>query len=338
MIREAIAKVTAGNDLSEAEAVTVMEELMSGEATGPQIGALLTALRIKGESVDELTGMARVMRAKVLRIDVPGDVLDVVSTGGGSFDPFNISTAAALICAAAGVRVAKHGNRGFTSSAGSADVLEALGVKIDLAPAQVQVCIEKCGFGFLFAPAFHPAMRHVGPARREIGIRTVFNSLGPLTNPAGAQLQLIGAGDAKLAVMIGQALGRRGTKRALVVHSEDGLDEISLGAPTSIAEVRGHDVTTATFAPEDAGFERLPLSTVKTGTPAENAERLRAVCRGVPGPDREYSLVNAGAALVVAGRAETVRDGARLAAETVDSGAALRTLDTLVTVSQGFGA
>src|SRR5688572_21969930 len=196
MIREAIATVTSGNNLTEAESSAVMEEMMTGEATAAQVGALLTALRIKGETVDEITGMVRVMREKVLHVDVDsGEVLDVVSTGGGRFDPFNISTCAALVCAGAGVKVAKHGNRGFTSASGAADVLEALGARIELAPEQAQACINDTGFGFLFAQSFHPAMRFVGPARREIGIRTIFNSLGPLTNPASARYQLLGVGD-----------------------------------------------------------------------------------------------------------------------------------------------
>jgi len=338
MIREAIAKVAAGADLTEAEASAVMEELMTGEATPAQVGALLVGLRMKGESVDEIAGMVRVMREKALRVQLDGDVLDVVSTGGGSFDPFNISTTAALICAAAGVRVAKHGNRGFTSSSGAADVLEALGAKIDLEPEQVQACIEKCGFGFLFAQVFHPAMLFVGPARREIGVRTIFNSLGPLTNPAGAQFQLLGVGDAALGGKIARVLGRLGTGRALVVHGDDGLDEVSLGAPTSIAEVCGHDVTLWTFAPEEAGFARVPLAAVKTGSAPENAVRLRAVLAGRPGPDRDYSLVNAGAALMVANRAETVGEGVRIAAQAIESGAALRTLDTYVALTRSLGS
>ena len=333
MIREAIAAVVAGKDLSERDAAATMEEIMSGEATPSQIGALLVGLRMKGESVDEIADMARVMREKALRVEVEGDLLDTCSTGGGSFDPLNISTAAALVCAGAGVRVAKHGNRGFTSAAGAADVLEALGAKIDLGPEQVKACIERAGFGFLFAQAFHPAMRHAGPTRREIGIRTIFNSLGPLTNPAGAQYQLLGVGEAALAPKIAQVLARLGTGRALVVHSEDGLDEVSLGAETFVHEITGHDVRFYVITPEEAGLERVPLAAVKSGTPQENAARIRSLFAGAKGPDRDYVLINAAAALLAAGRAKDLREGVEIARLSIDSGAAGRVLLAYVTAS-----
>jgi anthranilate phosphoribosyltransferase len=337
MIREAIARLVAGKDLSEVEAAEVTTEIMQGEATPSQIAAFLTALRLKGETADEITGMARVMRAKALRVEVEGDVLDVVSTGGGAFDPLNISTAAALVCAAAGVRVAKHGNRGFTSASGAADVLEALGAKVDLQPDQVKVCIEETGFGFMFAQTFHPAMRFAGPTRREIGIRTIFNSLGPLTNPAGAAYQLLGAGDATLAPKIAEVVARLGTKRTLVVHSEDGLDEVSLGAPTTVRQVEGPGVKEYSLTPEEAGFGRTDLTHVRSGDAAENAARIRAVFGGASGPDRDYIAVNAAAALYTAGRASSFREGAALAAEALDSGAALRLLDRYVELSQRLG-
>jgi anthranilate phosphoribosyltransferase len=337
MIREAIATVVAGKDLTEAEAAAVMQELMSEQATPSQAAALLTALRLKGETVDEITGMVRVMREKMLLVEAGVDVLDVVSTGGGAFDPFNISTAAALVCAGAGAAVAKHGNRGFTSAAGSADVLESLGAKLELSPDQLVTCIRQTGFGFLFAPALHPAMRFVGPTRREIGIRTIFNSLGPLTNPAGARYQLLGVGDAAMASKVAQVLSRMGTDHALVVHSEDGLDEISLGAPTTVHELSANESRSYTFNPEDAGFTRLPLATVKTGTREENATRLRSLLAGTASPDREYTLVNAGAALVAANKAGTVKEGAEIAREAVDSGAALKVLESYVQASQSFG-
>jgi anthranilate phosphoribosyltransferase len=260
MIREAIAAVVAGKDLSEADAAAVMEELMSEAATPSQAAALLVALRLKGETVDEITGMVRVMREKALKVDAGGEVLDVVSTGGGSFDPFNISTAAALVCAGAGVRVAKHGNRGFTSASGAADVIEALGAKLELTPEQSKACIEQTGFAFLFAPSLHPAMRFVGPTRREIGIRTIFNSLGPLTNPAGARYQLLGVGDAEMAKKVAAVLSRLGIGKALVVHSDDGLDEVSLGAPTTVHELVGTEQKTYTVTPEEMGFERVRCS------------------------------------------------------------------------------
>jgi anthranilate phosphoribosyltransferase len=337
MIREAIAKLVARQDLTEAESVAVMEELMTGEATAAQVGAFLVGLRFKGETVDELTGMVRVMRAKALRVDAGVDVLDVVSTGGGSFDPLNISTAAALVCAAAGVPVAKHGNRGFTSAAGAADVLEALGARLELTPEQVAACIERSGFGFLFAPSFHPSMRFVGPARREIGVRTVFNSLGPLTNPAGARHQLLGVGDAALAEKVAQVLSRLGTGKALVVHGEDGLDEVSLAAPTMVREVVGKEMRAYSLTAADAGFASIPVEAVRSGTASQNAERIRAVFSGDTGPDRDYILVNAGAALVAAERASDLREGVALARQAVDTGAATRTLDSFVETTNSFG-
>lgn len=337
MIREAIAKVVAGSDLSEDEAASVMQELMSEEATQPQAAAMLVALRIKGETVEEITGMVRVMREKVLRVDVGGDVLDVVSTGGGRFDPFNISTAASLVCAGAGVRVAKHGNRGFTSLSGAAEVMEALGAKLELTPEQIATCINQTGYGFLFAPTLHPAMRFVGPTRREIGVRTIFNSLGPLTNPAGAQYQVLGVSDPAMAEKVAAVLGRLGTGHALVVHSEDGLDKVSLGAPTTVREVIGNVAKTFTLTPEEAGFGRIPISEVKTGPKEENAVRLRAVLAGEEGPDRDYTLVNAGTGLFAANKASSVIEGVEMAKEAVDSGAAARLLDAYVAATRSFG-
>jgi anthranilate phosphoribosyltransferase len=339
MIREAIAAVASGRDLTEDEAAATMQEIMSDGATPSQIGALLIGLRMKGESVDEMTGMVGVMREKALRVEAGDDVLDVVSTGGGSFDPFNISTAAALVCAGAGVRVAKHGNRGFTSTSGAADVLEALGGKVDLTAEQAAQCLDKAGFVFLLAPSFHPAMRFAGPTRREIGVRTIFNSLGPLTNPAGAQHQLLGVGgDGALAEKIAQVLARLGTGRSLVVHGEDGLDEVTLSAPTRVWEVTGHETREYTLTPEEMGFGRIPLSDVKTGTAAENAAKMREVFAGAKGAHRDYVLANAGAALATIGRAKDVREGVTLAAQTIDSGAAGKALLAYVSVSQGFGA
>jgi anthranilate phosphoribosyltransferase len=332
-IREAIAAVVAGRDLSEDEAAATMEEIMTDAATPSQIAALLTALRMKGETVDEIAGMVRVMRARAVPLDLEGDVLDVVSTGGGAFDPLNISTGAALVCASCGVKVAKHGNRGFTSMSGAANVLEALGAKIDLAPAAAANCIEKSGFCFLLAPVYHPSMRFAGPTRAEIAIRTVFNSLGPLTNPARAQHQLLGVGDPKLAPKIAEVMARLGTGRTLVVHSEDGLDEVSLGAPTLVWDISGHDVKQYRLTPEEAGFARIPLSEVKSGTAAENAERLRAVFGGAKGADRDYILINAGAALMVAGKADSVAQGVQLAARAIDSGDTYRTLEAFIAAS-----
>jgi anthranilate phosphoribosyltransferase len=338
MIREAIVKAVAGNDLTEDEMIGAVEEMMTGEATPSQVAALLTALRIKGEAVDEIAGMARVMREKSLHVEIDGPLLDTCSTGGGSFDPFNISTAAAFVCAGAGLKVAKHGNRGATSVSGSADVLEALGAKIELTPEQAGACIEKAGFGFLFAQAFHPAMRFVGPTRREIGIRTIFNIVAPLTNPAGAAHQLLGVGDPAAAPKLAQVLSRIGSGRCLVVHGDDGLDEVSLSGTTQVYDVNEGSVRHYTITPEDAGLERAPLAVLKTGTAAENADTMRRVLGGETGPVTDVVLLNAAAGLLAAGQVGDLREGVAKAREAIDSGAAQRVLDTYVSTSQGFSA
>ena len=338
MIREAIAKASSGQDLTEDEMIGAVEEMMTGEATPSQAAALLTAIHMKGEAVDEIAGMARVMREKSLRVEIDGPLLDTCSTGGGSFDPFNISTAAAFVCAGAGLKVAKHGNRGATSAVGSADVLEALGAKIELTPEQAAACIEKAGYGFLFAQAFHPAMRFVGPTRREIGIRTIFNIVAPLTNPARAAHQLLGVGDPIAAPKLAEVLSRIGTGRCLVVHGDDGLDEVSLSGTTQVYDVRENGVSHYRITPEDAGLQRAPLAALKTGTPEENAETMRRVLGGETGPVRDVVLLNAAAGLLAAGRTDDLRDGVRQAAEAVDSGAATRVMETYVSVSRSFSA
>jgi anthranilate phosphoribosyltransferase len=338
MIREAIAKTVAGQDLSEDEMIGAVEEMMTGEATPSQVAALLTAIRIKGEAVDEIAGMARVMREKSLHVEIDGPLLDTCSTGGGSFDPFNISTAAAFVAAGAGLKVAKHGNRGATSVSGSADVLEALGARIELSPEQAGACIEKTGFGFLFAQAFHPAMRFVGPTRREIGIRTIFNIVAPLTNPARAAHQLLGVGDPVAAPKIAQVLSRIGTGRCFVVHGDDGLDEVSLSGPTQVYDVHEGSVRHYEITPEDAGLERVPLAVLKTGTPAENAAAMRVVLAGEKGPLRDVTVLNASAALLAAGLATDLRDGVAKAAAAIDSGAAARSMEDYISMSRGFGS
>jgi len=338
MIREAIARAVSGHDLSEEEMIGAVEEMMTGEATPSQVAALLTALRMKGESVAEIAGMARVMREKSLHVSVEGPLLDTCSTGGGSFDPFNISTAAAFVCAGAGLRVAKHGNRGATSAVGSADVLEALGAKIDLTPEQAGQCIEETGFGFLFAQSFHPAMRFVGPTRREIGIRTIFNIVAPLTNPASAAHQLLGVGDPDAAPRLAEVLSRIGSGRCLVVHGEDGLDEVSLSGPTQVYDVSEHGVRHYSITPEDAGLSRVPLAVLKTGTAEENAAKMRALMGGETGPVRDVVLLNAAAGLLAAGRAKDLRDGVQEAARSIDSGAAARCLESYVALAKGFAA
>jgi len=336
-IRSAIAALVDRRDLSEDEAGACMEQIMSGEATPAQLGAFLVALRMKGETIDEITGLARVMREKSLHVHVDGPLLDTCGTGGDASGSFNVSTAAAFVAAGAGARIAKHGNRAMTSESGSADVLEVLGAKIDLAPEGVAACIERAGFGFMFAQIFHPAMKHVAPVRREIGVRTVFNVLGPLTNPAGASAQVLGVADAALAGKLAGALVRLGVDHALVVHGEDGLDEVSVSAPTLVYDVRDGAVVTRTLSPQDAGLAEHPAGAVRGGTPAENAASLRGVLDGKPGALRDFTLINAAAALVAGGLAPDVREGVALAAQSIDSGAARERLDAFVHVSNEVG-
>lgn len=336
MIREAIAKTAAGHDLTEEEMIAAVEEMMTGEATPSQVAALLTAIHIKGEAVDEIAGMARVMREKSLHVDIEGPLIDTCSTGGGSFDPFNISTAAAFVAAGAGLKVAKHGNRGATSVSGSADVLEALGAKIELTPEQAGACIKQTGFGFLFAQAFHPAMRYVGPTRREIGIRTIFNIVAPLTNPARAGHQLLGVGDAVAAPKIAEVLSRIGTARCFVVHGDDGLDEVSLSGPTQVYDIHEGSVRHYQITPEDAGLARAPLAALKTGTAVENAATMRAVLGGEKGPVRDVVLLNAAAGLLAGGLVAALREGVAKSAEAIDSGAAARVMEEYISMSKGF--
>ncbi len=338
MIREAIdAMVNQGRGLSEGEAAGAMRGIMSGEATPAQIGALLIALRMKGETVEEIAGMARVMREHALRVDVKGPLLDTCGTGGDAKGTFNVSTAAAFVAAGAGVRVAKHGNRAMSSACGSADVLEALGAKIDLTPEQVSQCIREVGIGFMFAQAFHPAMKHAAGPRRELGVRTVFNILGPLTNPAGARAQLLGVARPELAPKMAAVLQRLGSQHALVVHGEDGLDELSLSGPSTIHEVREGEIRRYTVSPEELGLKRAPLEAIRGGSPQENAAALRAVLDGNRGPLREIVVLNAAAALVAADAVADLREGARLAEEAIDSGAAKERLERFVEITRSFG-
>ena len=333
MIRDAIAKLIERVDLSEEEAAACMAEIMSGEATPAQLSAFLVALRMKGETVDEIAGMARVMREKALRVDVEGPLLDTCGTGGDGKGTFNVSTAAAFVAAGAGARVAKHGNRAASSACGSADVLEALGAKIDLTPEGVAACIERAGVGFMFAQAFHPAMKHAAGPRREIGVRTVFNVLGPLTNPAGAQSQVLGVAEPGLAEKMARVLDRLGSEHALVVHSEDGLDEVSLSGPTVVYDVRGGKVTRSVLRPSELGVRERPVDGVKGGSPEENAAALRAVLAGEDGPLRDFTLLNAAAALVAGDLAQDFHEGLALAAGAIDSGDAMRALEAFVAAS-----
>jgi anthranilate phosphoribosyltransferase len=341
MIREAIAHLVAGGSLSEAEAAAAMDEMMSGVATPSQLGAFLTALRLKGETVDEVTGLARVMRQKAVHVSLPSTLqaVDTCGTGGDAAGTFNVSTAAGLLAAAMGQPVAKHGNRAATSRCGSADVLEALGVKLELGPEEVAACVEQVGFGFMFAPTYHPAMRHVGPTRREIGIRTVFNILGPLTNPAGARYQVLGVADPSLLALMGQVLLRLGCERALVVHGEDGVDEISLSAPTRVVEVRGREgeVIEYSISPEDLGLERRDREAVRGSDAQQNATMLRETLRGEQhGAIADMVALNAGAALYATGRADSPRDGVRQASAALALGKAATTLDALVAMTRAL--
>jgi anthranilate phosphoribosyltransferase len=335
IVTEAIDAVASGEDLSTEQAQSVLREIMSGEVDEAQTAAFLIALRTKGETVDELVGLARTMRELAERVDVPGDeLLDTAGTGGGATPTFNVSTTAALVAAAAGARVAKHGNRSATSLCGSADVLEALGARIDLDPDAVCQCIDEVGFGFMFAPRHHKATRHVVPVRKALGVRTIFNFLGPLTNPAGATYQLVGVGDAAFVEIIAGALVLLGAKRAAVVAGVDGMDEVSIVSETMLLEVTPQGVTPHTVSPERVGLERADAQGVRGGTPEQNAGITRAVLRGEPGARRSLIVLNAGAALFVAGQVTGFEEGVRLAEETIDSGAALDTLERFISKTQ----
>ena len=334
MIREAIDGLVSGSSLSMEEASATMREIMEGEVTPAQLGAFLTALRVKGETPEEIAGMATIMREKALKVHVDGTLVDTCGTGGDGKGSFNVSTAASFVAAASGVKVAKHGNRAASGSCGSADVLEALGVKIDLGPEGVKRCIEEVGIGFMFAPTFHPAMRHAAPVRREIGIRTVFNLMGPLTNPAGAQRQLAGVPDASLGDKMAEVLVLLGSQHSLVVHGEDGLDELTLGAKTRVWEVHNGVVRSYTISPDELGLPWVSVEEIKGGDKAENALILRRLFQGEKGPIRDVVLLNGAAILMVGGKAQDLKDGIGLASEAIDSGEALRRMEALVELSQ----
>ena len=334
MIREAIEAVVSGESLSMEAAAQVMNEIMSGEATPAQFGAFVTALRLKGETVDEIAGMAQIMREHSLHVEVNGNLVDTCGTGGDGSGTFNISTAAAFVAAGAGAKVAKHGNRAMSGSSGSADVLEALGAKIELSPESVTRCINETGFGFMFAQGFHPSMRFAATPRREIGIRTVFNILGPLTNPAGAGAQVIGVADASMANKMAQVLGRLGSRRALVVHGSDGLDEISITGPTRIWELEDGNVSGYEISPEDAGLSRAPLNEIQASDAEASARIFRAVLEGEPGAARDIVVLNAAAALLAGELVGSLEEGVQAAAASVDSGKALQSLEAFVALSQ----
>ena len=336
MIKEAIQILISGQSLSMEEAASVMEEIMDGQVTPAQFGAFVTALRLKGETVEEIAGLARVMRAKAIPVTVAGPVVDTCGTGGDGSATFNISTAAAFVVAGAGLKVAKHGNRAMSSQCGSADVLEALGVKLELTAEQVQRCLETVGIGFMFAPAFHPAMKYAAAPRREIGIRTVFNILGPLTNPAGARAQVLGVADGSLLEKLAQVLGSLGCEHALVVHGEDGLDEITLTGETRVCELKNGAIKSYSVSPEDFGLSRASLDDLRGGTAGENADQLRNILAGASGPQRDVVLLNAAAALVAGDRVAALESGVALAREVIDNGKALEKLNQLVKLSQSL--
>lgn len=335
-IRDAIEKLVNRVSLSESETVEVMNQIMTGEATPLQVASFLTALRMKGETIEEITGAARVMREKAHRVNVATNkVLDTCGTGGDQKGTFNISTTCAFVVAGAGVTVAKHGNRSVSSQSGSADVLAALGVKVDASRERVEACIGEIGIGFLFAPVLHEAMKYAVQPRRDIGIRTIFNLLGPLTNPAMANYQLIGLYSGDLVGAIARVLKNLGSVGAMVVHGLEGLDEISLCGPTKVAELRSGEVKEYLIEPEELGLRRCTLADLHGGNADQSAGIVNAVLQGNPGPTRDVVLLNSGAALYVSGSAASIKDGMSLAAEAIDSGRARQKLEQLVRMSNG---
>ncbi len=328
-----IAAVATGRPLTRAEAETAFDIMMSGEATPAQIGAFLMALRVRGETIDEIAGAVSVMRAKMLKVDAPAHAVDVVGTGGDGSGSYNVSTCSGFVVAGCGVPVAKHGNRALSSRSGAADVLKALGVNIELSPDQIGRCIADAGIGFMFAPAHHSAMRFVGPVRVELGTRTIFNVIGPLSNPAGVRRQMVGVYALGLIEPLAHVLGALGSERAWVVSGSDGLDEITVTGPTHVADLKDGVVKTFEITPEQVGLSYWDPADLKGGDATVNAEALRSVLAGAPGAYREIVLINSAATLLVAGKVETLTEGVALARESIDSGAARARLAHLVAVS-----
>ena len=340
-IRETIQAIVEGRELTLDEARETMDAIMTGQLTGAQIGALVTGLRMRGETEQEIAGFATAMRRHALHVEIADDgrpLVDTCGTGGDASNTFNISTTASFAIAAAGVRVAKHGNRAVTSKCGSADLLEGLGIAIELTPEQVARCVEEVGIGFMYAPAFHPAMRFVGPTRREIGIRTIFNVLGPLTNPAGALHQLIGVGHPGIAGKLARVLGMLGSRHAVLVHAEEGLDEIGIGGPSAITEydARDGEIRTYEVDPGSFGLEWGTTEQLRGGGVEENAKITRQILSGEPGPRRSVTLLNAGAGIYAANAAESFAEGIHLAADAIDSGRALATMEALAAFSSSL--
>ena len=331
MIKEAIIELSKKQDLTYAEAETVMDEIMSGQATPVQMSAYLTALSLKGETIDEITASAAGMRAHCIKLLHDMDVLEIVGTGGDGSNSFNISTTSSLVIAAGGVPVAKHGNRAASSKSGAADVLEALGVKITLTPERSAEILKKINICFLFAQNYHIAMKYVAPIRKELGIRTVFNILGPLSNPAGANMELMGVYDQALVEPLAQVMANLGVNRGMVVYGQDSLDEISMCAPTSVCEIKDGKFTSYEITPEQFGYEKCEKGALTGGTPAENAEITKAILKGEErGPKRQAVCLNAGVALYIAGKAASMEEGVKLAESLIDNGAALKKLEEFV--------
>ncbi|MCL5780647.1 MAG: anthranilate phosphoribosyltransferase [Bacillota bacterium] len=335
MISEAIKKVVTGEDLSETEARETMKEIMEGQATPAQIACLLTALHLKGETAEEITGFARTMREKVTPVKTSRTgLVDTCGTGGDGAHTFNISTACALVLAGAGLPVAKHGNRSVSSKCGSADVLEYLGVAVNLTPEEAGLCLDKVGIAFLFAPLLHGAMKYAAGPRKEIGIRTVFNILGPLTNPAFAQSQVLGVYCADLAPVMARVLANLGTRRSFVIHGCGGLDEVSLAGEALVYEIRGHEVKQIILDPREFGFARAPIAALAGGDVKKNARMIQNILQGAPGPQRDVVVINAALGLVAGGLAQDIATGVRLAEDVIDSGSAMKKLKQLVEFSQ----
>jgi anthranilate phosphoribosyltransferase len=334
-LKSIIGKVATGASLSREEAASAFDSMMSGEATPSQMGGLLMALRVRGETVDEITGAVSAMRSKMLRVSAPDDAVDIVGTGGDGSGSVNVSTCASFLVAGAGVPVAKHGNRALSSRSGAADVLASLGVKIDLRPDQVGRCVKEAGIGFMFAPAHHPAMKNVGPTRVELATRTIFNLLGPLSNPAGVRRQMVGVFSRQWVQPLAQVLKNLGAESVWVVHGSDGLDEVTLTGPTAVAALEGGDIRTFEVTPEEAGLSRVSGDALKGGDPDANALAMQGVLNGKPSAYRDVALLNAAAALIVAGRVKTLKDGVAMAAQSLDSGAAAARLKQLIAVSNG---
>ena len=336
MIVNLIEKLFQKQDLTFDESKSAMTLIMEGEATPSQFGSLITALRMKGETVDEVSGMASVMRSMSLHVQTDNALIDTCGTGGDGFGTFNISTAAAFVAAGAGQKIAKHGNRAMSSKSGSADVLEALGVNIQLLPDQISKCIEKTGFGFMFAQSFHPSMKYAAGPRREMGIRTVFNLLGPLTNPAGAARQIIGVSDPTVGALMAETLGRLGSERALVVHGDDGLDEITISTSSTVWDLEAGHVKTYQIKPQDFGFSISPLEHIKADNAVESAALIRTVLDGVRSPARDVVLLNAGASLFVAGMSDKFDECISIGADAIDSGKAMKSLDDYIKLSNSI--